>query len=239
MIIPRPITACVVVSTNPAKMSSRTFTLSDSLYEYLARVSLREPEILKRLRQETRQVRLSGMQVSPEQGQFMALLVRLMGAKKCLEVGVYTGYSSLVVALVLPPEGKLIACDVSEEWTSIARRYWNEAGVADKIKLKLAPAAETLAKLMAAGEGGTFDFVFIDADKSGYAAYYEYALQLLRPGGLIAVDNVLWNGKVADLSAQDVDTVALRAFNDKLAHDQRVHLSMLPIGDGLTLAQKI
>jgi predicted O-methyltransferase YrrM len=219
-------------------MSSRTFTLSEPLYNYLASVSLREPEILKRLRQETRHVRLSGMQVSPEQGQFMALLVRLMGAKKCLEVGVYTGYSSLSVALVLPPEGRLIACDVSEEWTSIARRYWAEAGVADKIQLKLAPAADTLTKLLGAGEAGSFDFAFIDADKSGYAGYFEMALQLIRPGGLIAVDNTLWDGKVADENVRDNDTMAIRAFNIKLAQDARIFLSMVPIGDGLTLAQK-
>lgn len=230
--------SCNGLGSEP-NMSNKTFTLSDALYDYVIRISLQEPEILKRLRQETRQVRLAGMQIAPEQGQFMALLVRLMGAKKCIEVGVYTGYSSLAVALALPADGKLIACDISEEWTSIARRYWQEAGVADKIKLKLAPAADTLARLLTAGEAGSFDFVFIDADKSGYAAYYEFALQLLRPGGLLAIDNVLWQGKVIELAAQDIDTAAIRAFNEKLAHDPRVHLSLVPIGDGLTLAQKI
>jgi len=178
------------------------------------------------------------MQISPEQGQLMALLVRLLGAKKTLEVGVFTGYSSLVVALALPPDGKLIACDVSEEYTTIARRFWQEAKVADKIDLQLGPAVETLDRLLEQGEAGTFDFAFIDADKSNYDAYYERALHLLRAGGVIAIDNVLWSGDVADPSVQDARTNAIRQLNQKIHQDDRVLISLLPIGDGLTLAMK-
>jgi predicted O-methyltransferase YrrM len=219
-------------------MSNRTLNLSDRLYDYLLSVSLREPEILTQLRQETAQHPMRQMQIAPEQGQFMALLVQLMGATKTLEVGVFTGYSSLSIALVLPPQGKLIACDVSAEYTSIARRYWQAAGVADKIDLRLAPALETLEQLLATGQAGTFDFAFIDADKGNYRNYYDRALQLLRPGGLIAIDNVLWDGKVADPAVQDNSTQAIRAFNAFLHQDQRVSISLVPIADGLTLVVK-
>jgi predicted O-methyltransferase YrrM len=219
-------------------MSTKTITLTESLHHYLLSVSLREPPILARLREETAQHPLANLQIAPEQGQFMALLVRLMEAKKCLELGVFTGYSALSVALALPPDGKLIACDVNEEWTSMARRYWQEAGVARKIGLRIAPALETLDKLLANGEAGSFDFVFIDADKENYANYYERSLALVRHGGLIVIDNVLWSGRVADPNEQDMDTVAIRRFNAKLHFDERIALSMLPLADGLTLAYK-
>lgn len=219
-------------------MSNQTIGLDKQLYSYLQSVSLREPEILMQLRQETAQHSMSRMQISPEQGQLMALLVQLMGAKKTLEVGVFTGYSSLVVALALPTDGKVVACDVSEEYTAIARRYWQQAGVADKIDLHIAPALETLDALLAAGQAGTFDFAFIDADKSNYDGYYERSLQLVRAGGLVAIDNVLWSGRVADPHMQDNRTNGIRALNQKLHQDSRVSLSMVPIGDGLTLARK-
>lgn len=220
-------------------MTSRTITLTDPLYAYLLEHSLREPDILRRLREETAADPMSRMQIGAEQGQFMQLLVRLMGARRCLEVGVFTGYSSLAVALALPADGRIIACDISETWTAIARRYWQEAGVAGKIDLRLAPARDTLDGLIAGGGAGSFDFCFIDADKGGYVDYYERALTLLRPGGLIAVDNTLWDGRVADPAATDEDTVAIRNFNRQLSVDPRVHLSLLPIGDGLTLALKV
>ncbi|QJB44102.1 class I SAM-dependent methyltransferase [Dolichospermum flos-aquae] len=219
-------------------MSKQTLGLEQSLYDYLLSVSLREADILTQLRQETAQMPMSQMQISPEQGQFMALLVKLIGAKKTLEVGVFTGYSSLVVALALPADGKIVACDVSEEYTSVARRYWQDAGVADKIDLHIAPALETLDKLLTAGETGTFDFAFIDADKSNYDNYYEQCLELIRPGGLIAIDNVLWSGKVADTEIQDNQTNKIRALNRKLHQDSRITLSLVPIADGLTLAMK-
>ena len=219
-------------------MANRTIGLDDQLYRYLQSVSLQEPAILTQLRQETAQQPMSQMQIAPEQGQFMALLVQLMGAKKTLEVGVFTGYSALVVALALPPDGKVVACDVSEEYTAIARRYWQQAGVANKIDLHLAPALETLDQLLAAGQAGTFDFAFIDADKSNYDGYYERSLQLVRSGGLVAIDNVLWSGRVADLQVQDNRTNSIRAFNQKVHEDARVSLSLVPIGDGLTLARK-
>ncbi|MFO5492578.1 MAG: class I SAM-dependent methyltransferase [Cuspidothrix sp.] len=219
-------------------MSKQTIGLEQNLYDYLLSVSLREPITLTQLRQETSQLPMSRMQISPEQGQFMALLVKLMGAKKTLEIGVFTGYSSLVVALALPADGKIVACDVSEEYTSIARRYWQQAGVADKIDLHIAPALETLDSLLAAGEARTFDFAFIDADKGNYENYYERSLELIRPGGLIAIDNVLWSSKVADLEIQDNQTNKIRAFNRKLHQDSRITLSLVPIADGLTLAIK-
>jgi predicted O-methyltransferase YrrM len=219
-------------------MIKQTLGLEQSLYDYLLSISLREPTILTQLRQETAQMPRSIMQISPEQGQFMALLIKLIGAKKTLEVGVFTGYSSLVVALALPADGKIVACDVSEEYTSVARRYWQEAGVADKIDLHIAPALETLDKLLTAGEAGTFDFAFIDADKGNYENYYERSLELIRPGGLIAIDNVLWSGKVADTEIQDNQTNKIRALNRKLHQDSRITLSLVPIADGLTLAMK-
>ena len=222
---------------NPT-MPKQTIGLDDRLYNYLLSVSLREPEILRQLRQETNNHPQAIMQISPEQSQFMALLVQLLGAKKTLEVGVFTGYSSLSVALALPPDGKIIACDVSEEYTAIARRYWQKAGVADKIDLRLAPALETLDRLLADGQAETFDFAFIDADKVNYEGYYERSLQLVRPGGLIAIDNVLWGGKVADSQFQNSSTLAIRALNQKLHHDERITLSLVPIADGLTLALK-
>ena len=219
-------------------MPKQSIGLDNQLYNYLLSVSLREPEILGKLRQETANHPRSGMQISPEQGQFMSLLVQLIGAKKTLEVGVFTGYSSLSIALALPADGKIIACDVSEEFTAIARRYWQEAGVANKIDLRLAPALETLDQLLATGQAETFDFAFIDADKENYDGYYERSLQLIRPGGLIAIDNVLWSGQVADEQNQDESTQAIRALNEKLHHDERVTLSLVPIADGLTLAIK-
>ena len=219
-------------------MTKQTLGLEQSLYDYLLSVSLREADILTQLRQETSQLPMSRMQISPEQGQFMALLVKLIGAKKTLEVGVFTGYSSLVVALALPADGKIVACDVSEEYTSVARRYWQDAGVADKIDLHIAPALETLDNLLTTGEAGTFDFAFIDADKSNYENYYERCLELIRPGGLIAIDNVLWSGKVADTEIQDNQTNKIRDLNRKLHEDSRITLSLVPIADGLTLAMK-
>ena len=219
-------------------MANRTLSLTDNVYDYLLSASLREPEILRKLRDETAKDPMARMQIAPEQGQFMALLVQLMGAKKCIEIGVSTGYSSLCVALALPPDGKITACDMSEEWTQIARRYWQEAGVAQKIELRLAPALKTLDELLAENQADTFDFAFIDADKENYLAYYERCLKLLRHGGLIAIDNTLWSGRVAEPDNCEADTVAIREFNSKLHHDQRVALSLLPIADGLTLALK-
>lgn len=219
-------------------MSKKTLELDDRLYDYLLSASLREPEILQQLRKETETHPQARMQIAPEQGQFMALLIQLLGATKTLELGVFTGYSSLCVALALPPNGKIVACDVSKEFTNVARRYWQKAGVADKIDLRLAPALETLDWLLADGQAETFDFAFIDADKQNYTGYYERSLQLVRPGGLIAVDNVLWSGRVADPSVQDNSTIAIRTFNEKLLQDQRITLSLVPIADGLTLALK-
>ncbi len=220
-------------------MSNKTLSLTNALYAYLVEHSVREPEILQRLRAETAKDSMSMMQIGPEQGQFMKLLVRLMGAKNCLEVGVFTGYSSLAVALVLPADGHIVACDVSEKWTAIARKYWAEAGVADRIDLRIAPALATLDGLIASGKSGSFDFAFIDADKTNYLGYYERALTLVRRGGLIAVDNTLWGGQVIDKKAKSDDTQAIRQFNDRLRDDLRIHLSLLPIGDGLTLALKL
>ncbi|MBF2097454.1 MAG: class I SAM-dependent methyltransferase [Gloeomargaritaceae cyanobacterium C42_A2020_066] len=219
-------------------MSRRTLPLDDRLYAYLLSVSLREAPILAQLRAETAAHPLAQMQIAPEQGQLMALLVQITGAKHTLEVGVFTGYSALAVALALPADGEVVACDVSEAYTAIARRYWAAAGVDHKIDLRLAPAVDTLDQLLAEGSAGRFDFAFIDADKQNYIAYYERCLSLVRPGGLIAIDNVLWDGRVADPTAQDEATTAIRAFNAHLAQDQRVNLSLIPIADGLTLAWK-
>jgi len=217
-------------------MSSCTINLSESLYAYLLSVSLREPTLFARLREETSRLPLARMQISPEQGQFMRLLIELTGAKLAIEIGTFTGYSALAVASAMPANGKLITCDVDEEATAIARRYWAEAGLAGKIELRLGPAVETLDALIATNME-SFDFGFIDADKENYDAYYERLLRLIRPGGLIAIDNVLWNGKVADPAQTDVDTESIRRLNAKLKSDQRVTLSMLPLGDGLTLAR--
>ena len=219
--------------------STRRFLARDDQGERaLLQVSLREPPLLARLREATKAVPFAAMQISPEQGQFMRLLVELIGARRTLEVGTYTGYSALSVALSLPPDGQVVACDISDEYTAVGRPYWAEAGVAEKIDLRLGPAAETLDALIAEGGAGRFDFAFIDADKTNYLKYYEQALVLVRQGGLIAIDNVLWNGAVVDLADESDDTLAIRALNAKLADDARVSLSLVPIGDGLTLARK-
>ena len=219
-------------------MSRQTLGLDARLYEYLLSASLREPPALARLRAETAAHPRAGMQISPEQGQFMQLLLKLIGARRVVEVGVFTGYSSLAMALALPGDGRILACDISDEYTAIARRHWAEAGVTHKLELVIAPALATLEARLAAGEAGSYDFAFIDADKGGYLGYYERLLELLRPGGLIAVDNTLWSGAVADPADRSPDTVALREFNAQLHADERVDLSLLPIGDGLTLARR-
>jgi predicted O-methyltransferase YrrM len=237
-ILQERIMACSSFAPQEPAMSNRTITLNDALYEYLLDVSLREPPLLRELREETAALPNRSMQIAPEQGQFMALLARLTAARRCLEIGVFTGYSSLAVALALPEEGRIVACDVSEEWTSVARRYWRAAGVEHKVDLRLAPALDTLDAMIAEGLAATFDLAFIDADKEGYLAYYERALQLLHPGGLVLVDNTLWSGRVADPEVGDADTVALRHFNEVLHRDERVDLALVPIGDGLTLARK-
>ncbi len=219
-------------------MSYRPTVLTEDLHRYLLEVSLREPALLARLREETARRGDAGMQISPEQGQFMALLIELTGATRVLEIGTFTGYSALAMALALPPEGRIVACDVEPETTAVARRYWSEAGVAEKIDLRLAPALDTLDRLLAEGAAGSFDFAFIDGDKGNYEAYYERCLALLRQGGLLAIDNVLWGGQVADPSARDPDTEAIRALNSRLRDDPRISLSLVPISDGLSLARK-
>ena len=218
-------------------MTGRTSHLPDDLYSYLLAHSVRESDVMRRLREETARLEHSDRQIGPEQGRFMALLVELIGAENALEVGTFTGYSALAVADALPEHGRLVACDVSVEWTSIARRYWAEAGVDHKIDLRLAPATETLDALLADGGENQFDFAFVDADKEAYEAYYERTLRLVRPGGLIAVDNTLWEGKVVDASVTDADTEAIRRFNRNLIGDERISLSIVPIGDGLSLAR--
>jgi caffeoyl-CoA O-methyltransferase len=219
-------------------VTRRTLPLGDELRDYLLEVSVREPEVLRRLREETARLEEAEMQIGPEQGQLMALLVELLGARRVLEVGTFTGYSALVVALALPEDGRVVTCDVSEQWTAIARRYWDEAGVSHKIDLRLGPALATLDALLAEGQAGSFDFAFVDADKENVGAYYERVLALVRQGGLVAVDNVLWGGRVIDPEARDADTEAIRALNAALKLDHRVTLSVVPIGDGLALARK-
>lgn len=219
-------------------MSNTTLGLDERLLTYLRSVSLREAPVLQALRAATAHHPQSRMQIAPEQGQFMALLVQLLGATRTLDIGTFTGYSALCVALALPPTGQVVTCDINEADTAIARRFWQQAGVADSIDLRLAPAMETLDALLAAGAAATFDFAFIDADKRNYPNYYEQALQLVRPGGLIVIDNVLWGGRVADPTVQDPRTAAIRAFNQMLHQDDRVTLSLVPIADGLTLARK-
>jgi predicted O-methyltransferase YrrM len=219
-------------------MATQTLGFAPHLYTYLRSVSLREPPILVQLRQETAHLPMGRMQIAPEQGQFMALLIQLINAQKTLEIGVFTGYSTLVTALALPSTGKVIACEINEEYAAIAHRYWQQAGVAHKIELHLAPALDTLDQLLATEQANTFDFVFIDADKRNYDAYYERSLQLVRPRGVIVLDNVLWSGRVADPAIQDNRTKRMRSLNEKLHQDARVEVSMLAIADGLTLAMK-
>lgn len=219
-------------------MPPRQLTLDERLYGYLLEVGGREPEIGRRLREKTAAMPMAGMQIGPDQGNLMALLVELTGARRAIEVGTFTGYSALRTAMALPADGELVCCDVSTEWTSVGKPFWDEAGVAGKIDLRIAPATETLDALIDAGWAGTVDFMFIDADKSGYDAYYERGLVLVRPGGLIAVDNVLWNGAVVDDRDQSDDTRAIRALNAKIRKDERVTMALLPVGDGLTLARK-
>ena len=218
-------------------MANRNTPLDETLRDYLVAHTAREHPAQTGLREATRTHPHAGMQIGPEQAQFMALLVKLMGVRRAIEIGVFTGYSALTVALALPADGRLLACDISDEYTRVGRPFWEAAGVAGKIDLQLGPALATLDARIAAGEAGQYDFAFIDADKAGYDAYYERCLVLLRPGGLIAIDNVLWGGSVAR-PAQDADTAALQALNDKIHADQRVDLAMLPIGDGVTLARK-
>ncbi|MBT6961808.1 MAG: methyltransferase domain-containing protein, partial [Rhodospirillaceae bacterium] len=220
-------------------MSSSSMGLSDSVLKYLRTLGIREDADQLALREATAEhpdsSKMSMMQISPEQGQFMTLLVELIGAKRCLEIGVFTGYSALTVAKAMGPEGHVVALDVSEKFTAIAREHWDKAGVADQIDLRLAPATESLAAMLAAGEHNSFDFAFIDADKGNYLAYYNAALDLVRPGGVIGIDNVLWGGSVADPMDHRPDTEAIRGINEALLMDKRVTISMVPIGDGLTL----
>lgn len=219
-------------------MTRTSIGLDHELQAYLLNASLREPEVLRRLREETAGFPNPEMQIGPEQGQFMALLVKLINARRTLEIGVFTGYSSTVVALALPPDGEVVACEISAEYAAVARRWWKEAGVEGKVDLRLGPAVETLDRLLAERQTDSFDFAFIDADKASYGNYYELCLRLVRPGGLIAVDNTLWSGRVADPADDEESTQALRAFNAILAGDERVDLSLLPVGDGLTLLRR-
>lgn len=219
-------------------MSRSTLTMSDNLLAYIRNVGVREDADLRRLREETAVHPRAQMQISSEQGQFMALLVELVGARKIVEVGTFTGYSAMWMSKAMGVNGRIVCLDVSEEFTSIAKRHWALAGISDRIDLRLAPAADSMKAMIAAGEAGQYDFAFIDADKTGYDTYYESALTLLRPGGLIAIDNVLWSGAVVDPSDQSADTNALRALNEKISKDARVTMSLIPIGDGLTLARK-
>lgn len=219
-------------------MANRTLPMTDAIHAYLVGVSVREPEVMARLREETASLPTAMMQIGPEQGAFMGWLVGLMGARRALEIGTYTGYSAMAVARAMGPEGRLLCCDVSDEYTRIARRYWTEAGLADRVELRLGPAIETLDALIASGAAGTYDFAFLDADKESYDAYYERCLVLLRAGGVIAIDNVLWGGKVADPIHTESSTEALRALNAKIGTDERVDACMVPIGDGLSLARK-
>jgi len=219
-------------------LSNRTLAIDDRVYDYMLAVSLQEPDLLKRLREETAGIEFSEMQIAPEQGQFMALLAKLVGARRALEIGTFTGYSSISIASSLPQGGELICCDDSEEWTAMARKYWQLSGLEDRIKLKLGDACKTLQGLIDDGQAGAFDFIFIDADKQNYPQYYELSLQLLRDGGLIAVDNTLWSGDVADPGNMEPGTRAIRRFNEMVKQDERVEISLVPIGDGLTLVHK-
>lgn len=220
-------------------MSTHTIDIDDRLYAYMLDISLREPEVLRRLRDETAKHPMAIMQISPEQGQLMQMLVRMLGAKNCIEVGVFTGYSSLAVALALPADGRIVACDISEDYTAVGEPFWKEAEVRDKIDLRIAPATETLDAMITAGETGDYDFAFIDADKPGYPEYFERCLALLRVGGVIAVDNIFMDGNAADPDTTSENAQAMRKFNAMLKDDTRVELSLIPIGDGLTLARKV
>ena len=219
-------------------MSNRTLSLDDALYSYLLDVSLRETPLQLRLREETAALSVAQWQIAPEQGQFMAMLVQLTGARRLLEVGTFTGYSALSMAQAMPEEGQLLCCDIDEQYTSIARRYWEEAGVAARIQLRLAPALETLGALVREGRADSFDLIFIDADKTNYPAYLENALVLARPGGVILFDNTLWSGRVLEARPESADTRAIQSLNRRLKLDQRVDISLLPLGDGLTLCRK-
>jgi len=219
-------------------LSNRTLSIDDRVYDYLLSVSLEESDLLRELRAETAGIEFAEMQISPEQGQFMSLLVRLSGARRALEVGTFTGYSSICIAAALPEDGRLLCCDESEEWTTMARKYWKRAGLEDRIELRLQPADSTLRQLIDDGQAETFDFIFIDADKQNYLNYYDAGLSLLRRGGLLAVDNTLWSGSVADPANQEPDTRSIRQFNQKVKQDDRVIKSLVPIGDGLTLVYK-
>ena len=216
---------------------SRRSLLPEAIEHYVTELMTRETPLLQRLRAETAALPRSRMQISPDLGAFLAMLVRLIGARRTLEIGTFTGYSALAVAAALPEDGKLIACDVSAEWTAVARRYWEEAGLASRIELRLAPATETLAALLREGAAASFDFAFIDADKEEYDAYYEACLKLVRPGGLIAIDNVLWHGAVVDPAADDAETKALRELNAKIRDDRRVEACLLTVGDGIMLVR--
>jgi len=219
-------------------LSNRTLSIDDRVYDYLLSVSLKESDLLTQLREETAGIEFSEMQIAPEQGQFMALLVKLIGARRALEIGTFTGYSSVVIASALPEDGELVCCDDSEEWTSMARKYWQQAGLENRINFKLGDASKTLQTMVDEGREGTFDFIFIDADKQNYPLYYELSLKLLRAGGLIAVDNTLWSGDVADPGNDEPGTRAIRRFNEMLKQDERVEISLVTIGDGLTLVHK-
>ena len=220
-------------------MAARNLPLDGKLEQYLVAHSVREHPVQRELREATAGMKDAGMQIGPDQAQFMQLLVKAIGARRTIEIGVFTGYSALAVALALPQDGRIVACDVSGEWTSMGRRYWEKAGVAGKIDLRLQPALRTLDELLAAGEEGRFDFAFIDADKGGYMDYYERCMRLVRRGGIIAIDNTLWSGRVADAAEDDGDTRAIRSLNDRLRDDARIALSLLPVGDGLSLALKL
>ena len=219
-------------------MSSSSINLTDQVYEYFLSVTLREDEVMRRCREETARHKWAGMQISPEQGQFMTMLVKLLGARKIIELGVFTGYSSLCMARAMPADGKLIACDVKKEYTDKAMEYWKAAGVADRVELRLAPALDTLADLLRDGQAGSFDFIFVDAIKEEYSDYYPLNYRLLRRGGLMAIDNVLWGGSVANPDNQKAETKAIRAFNRMVHEDDRVDMCMLPVGDGLSLIRK-
>ena len=220
-------------------MSTHTIDIVDRLYAYMLDISLREPDVLRRLRDETAKHPMAIMQISPEQGQLMQMLVRMLDAKNCIEVGVFTGYSSLVVVLALPADGRIVACDISEDYTAVGEPFWKDDGVRGKIDLRIAPATETLDAMITAGETGDYDFAFIDADKPGYPEYFERCLSLLRVGGVIAVDNIFMDGNAADPDTTSENAQAMRKFNAMLKDDTRVELSLIPIGDGLTLARKV